>query len=126
MYFEKNVAMPTCNLIETKHASWWIDVRNGKKVRTNFISTTLNGLVCAIFQHSRFQRFLRREVVAKGPTIEELYLRATQQLGNAKNVTNVINWIIVMTTMHGKAIQLKGDNYSRSIKQKLWVPKRSV
>ncbi len=102
MFFEKTNAMLTCDLAKTKHASWWNDARNGKKVKTNLISTTLNDLVRAIFQHSRFQRFLRREVVDKGPTIEELNLRATQRLGNAKNVTNVINRIIVGTTMHGK------------------------
>jgi hypothetical protein len=111
MSFEKNVAMPTCNLVKAKHASWWNDSGNGKKVKTNLISTTFNDLVCAIFQHSRFQRFLKKEVVDKGPTIEKLNLRATQQLSNAKNVTNVINWIIVGTRMHGKGIGLKGDDY---------------
>jgi hypothetical protein len=64
MSFGKNVATPTCNFVKTKHASWWIDDGNGKKVKTNLISTPLNDLVCAIFQHSRFQRFLKREVDA--------------------------------------------------------------
>jgi hypothetical protein len=59
---------------------------------------------------------LKREVVDKGPTIEELNFRATQRLNNVKNVTNVINQIIIGTTMHGKGTGLKGDDYSRSVK----------
>jgi hypothetical protein len=76
----------------------------------------LNDLIHPIFQHSRFQRFFRKKVVDKGPTIEELNLKATQWLNNVKNVTNVINWIIVGMTMHGKGIGLKGDDYSISAK----------
>jgi hypothetical protein len=106
MSFEKNVAMPTCNLIETKHASWWNDVGNGKKVKKNLIPTTLNDLVRAIFQHSRFQRFLRREVVDKGPTIEKLNLRYTQQLDNVKNVTQSTRSLLGQQCME-KALGLK-------------------
>jgi hypothetical protein len=50
MYFQSNVAMSTCNLVETKHFSWWNDVGNGHKVKTNLVSTTLNDLIEAIFQ----------------------------------------------------------------------------
>ena len=88
MTIVEDATMPTTNLREVVHLSWWILVCNGEKWKTNLFATTNHDKACAIIQQSKFRYFTEEELFGMRPYEVELHLCVAHQLEDPKKMSS--------------------------------------
>ena len=117
--FEKEAAIPTCNLSKTIHNKWlqascnkMIDVYHA--IVDDFARATLQSLF--------YFNYLRGGPSGTGPSKFELELRLASRKGNSKRVVKLLDKVAVEAGLNTRVPHLKGETIFGTTKRKLDLP----